>query len=50
MTVSLVGRMAMGRSNSLCPDFVTQATCTHTCNLSHQLNAIGHAWSKIKQS
>ena len=26
MTVSLVGRMAIGRSSSLCPDLVTQAT------------------------
>jgi hypothetical protein len=30
MTVSLVGRMAIGRSSSLCPDLVTQATCAHT--------------------
>ena len=30
MTVSLVGRMAMGRSRSLDPAFVTHATCTHT--------------------
>ena len=29
MTVSLVGRMAMGRSRSLCPALVTHATCTH---------------------
>lgn len=28
MTVSLVGRMAMGRSISLWPDLVTHATCT----------------------
>ena len=27
MTVSLVGRMAMGRSRSLLPLLVTQATC-----------------------
>ena len=27
MTVSLVGRIAIGRSSSLCPDLVTQATC-----------------------
>lgn len=27
MTVSLVGRMAMGRSSSLLPLLVTQATC-----------------------
>lgn len=27
MTVSLVGRMAMGSASSLCPDFVTHATC-----------------------
>lgn len=32
MTVSLVGRMAMGRSRSVWPDLVTQATCTASHN------------------
>lgn len=33
MTVSLVGRMAMGRSISLFPDLVTHATCAPSATL-----------------
>ena len=47
MTVSLVGRMAMGRSRSLCPALVTHATCIQSTQL-HQ--GIQHSRSLNKAS
>ena len=49
MTVSLVGRMAMGRSRSLCPALVTHATCTHTPGFAKQYNAVTqHSTHRIR--
>ena len=51
MTVSLVGRMAMGRSRSLCPALVTHATCTPTLSFNYEYNAVTqHNTHRIKCS
>lgn len=43
MTVSLVGRMAIGRSSSLCPDLVTHATCrAQSMVQTNKLGSDGH--------
>ncbi len=48
ITVSLVGRIAMGSSNWESPDFVTHATCSHTHAAQH--NLVKQIKSKIWES
>ena len=49
MTVSLVGRMAMGRSRSLCPALVTHATCTCLLEFTNVHKAVTQHKSHHKQ-